>query len=450
MARTAATGRVAMRGYGDKSLQFDGANDYVDFGTTNFNFERTDSFSVSMWINPAGGTSNHVIFGRAAGTVDFRGWWIRYEVSTSSYNVFLSNDFVGANYLWKRAVGKAQKRIGTRFGFSYDGTSAAAGLILYIDGAAVSTTIMSNTLSATMVTAGVNARMGTITDDTLDYNGNVTDVAVYNRVLTAQEMSDIHFSGIYPTDNLYARYLFDEGSGATLTDTSGNGRNGPITAATWSTAIAPLALSRTVAPSTQNLLLRSEEFDNASWARSNLTVTANSVANPIDGAVTADTINISTDGGSVAHNTDQAVGGTILAGRTYCFSIYLKANGAQWVRMDSASTKFPSVWYDILNGVLGATQGTGVISKSITSVGNGWYRCEFVYTAEVGAQRCRLWINNADGVNNFQADGTQNLYAWGAQCVQANYSGPYVQTVASIVDTGAIRSIASTTRTVAS
>ena len=72
MARTAATGRVAMRGYGDKSLQFDGANDYVDFGTTNFNFERTDSFSVSMWINPAGGTSNHVIFGRAAGTVDFR------------------------------------------------------------------------------------------------------------------------------------------------------------------------------------------------------------------------------------------------------------------------------------------------------------------------------------------------------------------------------------------
>ena len=46
--------------------------------------------------------------------------------------------------------------------------------------------------------------------------------------------------------------------------------------------------------------------------------------------------------------------------------------------MDSASTLFPSQWYDILNGTLGTTGGTGVLSKSITSVGNGWYRCEFV------------------------------------------------------------------------
>lgn len=245
--RSGALQRLALRGYGDKSLQFDGANDYVDLGTTAFNFERTDSFSIVTWINIGGGSSNHVFFSRAAGTPGFRGWWMRYEVASASYNVFLCNDFAGANYLWKRTSSNpAQRGRWRRFGFSYNGTSDAAGLTLYIDGTAVSAATVSNTLSATMVTAGVNARMGTITDDSLDFNGNLTDTAVYSRVLTATEMADIHFSGIYPADNLYARYKFDEGSGVTLADSSGNARNGTITAATWSTAIAPLQLARTV------------------------------------------------------------------------------------------------------------------------------------------------------------------------------------------------------------
>ncbi|MGZ4392530.1 MAG: hypothetical protein ACXVRK_10510, partial [Gaiellaceae bacterium] len=38
------------------------------------------------------------------------------------------------------------------------------------------------------------------------------------------------------TTGLVAAYAFDEGSGATVTDQSGNGNNGTLTTTTWTTA----------------------------------------------------------------------------------------------------------------------------------------------------------------------------------------------------------------------
>lgn len=240
---------MALRDHGNYSLKFDGSNDWVDFGTSNFAFERTQPFSVSMWVNQNAATAQSTIISRANVSPNFQGWWIRYERATCSYTFYLISSF-STNYLAIRTsavpnYGQFQKWV--RVGLTYDGSSTAAGTKFYIDGVAATQTTVANTLSASTVAAGINARMGTLTDDTIDYNGNLTDVAVYTDVLTAQEIRDIHFNGIYPNDNLYARYLFNEGSGSTLTDSSGNGRNGTITAATWSTAKAPLQLARTVA-----------------------------------------------------------------------------------------------------------------------------------------------------------------------------------------------------------
>jgi len=37
----------------------------------------------------------------------------------------------------------------------------------------------------------------------------------------------------------------------------------------------------------------------------------------------------------------------------------------------------PRAWFDIQNGVVGTMSGAGAVSRSITSLGNGWYRCSF-------------------------------------------------------------------------
>jgi hypothetical protein len=49
----------------------------------------------------------------------------------------------------------------------------------------------------------------------------------------------VQFASAPPSESatgLVAAYGFDEGSGTTVTDASGNGNNGTITAATWATA----------------------------------------------------------------------------------------------------------------------------------------------------------------------------------------------------------------------
>lgn len=249
-ARTAVAARIAMRGWGNQSIRFDSTNDYVDFGTTDFAFERTQAFSVSAWIypDPLPTVPNGIIISRANAATTFRGWWLRHVNASRAVEVFLSNDFAGGNIInVKTNPNTVDPKQWMRVGFSYDGTSLAAGIIFYIDGLAVSKVTTTDALSATIVDAGVAARMGTITDSTFDFGGNLTDVAVYTDVLTAAEFSQIHFNGIYPSDNLYARWKMTDGSGTTLTDDSGNGRNGTITAATWSTSYAPLQTARTVA-----------------------------------------------------------------------------------------------------------------------------------------------------------------------------------------------------------
>ncbi len=249
MPRSQATPRLAMRQWGDKSLRFDGVDDYVDFGTTDFAFERTQAFSACLWAyqDPILPTQAGTFFGRNKGNTTFRGWYFTVA-GNGSINLILANDLVAnASILSVRSNANTMpRRRWVRVGFSYDGSSLASGVALYIDGVPVIANTILNTLNATIVEAGLNTRLGTVSNSSSDFAGFMTDLAVYNRVLTAAEMADIHFNGNYPSSP-YALYKFTEGSGASLGDTSGNARNGTITAATWNTAYAPIQKSRSVA-----------------------------------------------------------------------------------------------------------------------------------------------------------------------------------------------------------
>lgn len=74
-----------------------------------------------------------------------------------------------------------------------------------------------------------------------------------------------------------------------------------------------------VEPAATNLILRSSEYDNASWAKTNATVSANAVTGP-DGASSADTLTDNTTSGG--HLAIQSF--TPLASTTYTFSLYAK------------------------------------------------------------------------------------------------------------------------------
>lgn len=64
-------------------------------------------------------------------------------------------------------------------------------------------------------------------------------ILVWSTALTPQQIQDLHFSNIVPGrgTTLVGEWLLNEGAGTVAYDTSGNGNNGTITGATWSSDV---------------------------------------------------------------------------------------------------------------------------------------------------------------------------------------------------------------------
>jgi len=180
----------------------------------------------------------------------------------------------------------------------------------------------------------------------------------------------------------------------------------------------------TVQYAPHNLLLRSQELDNAAWTKDNCTATANAIAAP-DGTVTADMI---TDGASGSPSLYLAAFVTITASAPYTASGYVKRGNTDWIRFiiqDGAFGNQTVVWFNLATGAT----SSGV---TLTSVGNGWYR--FSVTATIGsASTAQYQINTAasNGSNTRVSGGT--YYLWGAQLSVGSIAGDYTPTTSAAV-----------------
>ena len=180
---------------------------------------------------------------------------------------------------------------------------------------------------------------------------------------------------------------------------------------------------------TTNLLLRSEEFDNASWSTIRASIAANVIASPT-GAITADKI-IEDSSINNTHLTISAGGATTVAGLKYVYSIYAKAAERSWILL-SPGGNWGYAWFDVANGVVGTVvDGGSSPIASIQPVGDGWYRCSISLTA-VDSRGYQVLLTTGNNTIVYTGDGTSGLYLWGAQLEQSSTVGEYIPTTSVI------------------
>jgi hypothetical protein len=185
-----------------------------------------------------------------------------------------------------------------------------------------------------------------------------------------------------------------------------------------------------VEPAATNLCLRSSEIDNASWTKTNATISANAITAP-NGLLEADAI--LEDATAATHGISQAW--SVVSGTAYTFSVYAKKGTRNWLQIHHQSS-FPGdayAYFDLDAGVVG-TVGSGS-TATIVSLGDGWYRCAVTATASsTGSGAHHIRVGEADNDTSYSGVASAvAVYLWNIQHESGSVATSPIPTFAATV-----------------
>jgi hypothetical protein len=179
---------------------------------------------------------------------------------------------------------------------------------------------------------------------------------------------------------------------------------------------------KTTAKAEENLFLRSQEFNETIWTKTSVVATANTEVAP-DGTTTAETI--TAVAAASVHAIVQSVPTNSLI-RTV--SVFAKEGTHSYIQFCTQGDVTPFANFDLDLGVVGTKAAS--VTSSITSVGNGWYRCTMEYTSATATtiDICLVSSDSATRRESWTALGTETVYLWGAQLEQRSAVSAYTAT----------------------
>jgi hypothetical protein len=193
-----------------------------------------------------------------------------------------------------------------------------------------------------------------------------------------------------------------------------------------------------IEPARTNLFLRSEEFDDEYWTKTNLNTTGTppwvNVAVAPDGTTTAEKLIADTTVGS--HRVLRAIG--VVAGSAYTFSIYVKKSQYDFVSVvtGGSSGAVLSTRTSIVNLTNGTIVSETVVGQTkVIDANNGWYRIA-VTTAVTGGSGAPPFsvgaLDNSAGTD-FAGNDSDGIFIWGAQIEASSVVTSYIRTTITTI-----------------
>lgn len=204
-----------------KVTRFAGSTQHITMGDpAALQKERNQAFSLFAWVKFASGHLGVIIGKTGTSNTIARGYDLHLN-GDRTFGVNLNNDFVGNNYIGVTTTAAFPVNTWHHVGFTYDGSSTAAGIVIYVNGTTQTNNVLRDTLSATILTTAT-FRIGhrDVAVNPLPFAGLIHDGAIWSSTLSASDVSNIHAShcppdltAFGPTANLVGYWLCGEHKG---------------------------------------------------------------------------------------------------------------------------------------------------------------------------------------------------------------------------------------------
>lgn len=191
---TLTNGPTWVDGARGKAVSFDGLDDVITAGSAS-SLDDMGARTLSAWIYPEsmGESSKGRIFDKAATTTPTLGWIFNIANNEGDYQIGFTHS--GSTVLSRRSVANTiVPNVWQHVLVTWDGSTTATNIRIYVNGTEVSYQTTSNGASLTS-DAAQTLRIGNSADGARTFDGYIDEPRIYDRVLSATEIAELYALG---------------------------------------------------------------------------------------------------------------------------------------------------------------------------------------------------------------------------------------------------------------